>query len=257
MARKILFFSFLFLLTSSGLIFPIASSATPITDFDGFYNGTITVTLTTTLPTDPPEIISKTETNSVTFTVHKGGILDWGEGAILNKAGDATMTVPITGYSGITFTAKFSRNTSTGVTTVTGDLSGSFPSAGIVISGRFKASGGDKFSFKIPSRLGNARIGQKYPGYSFCQPPVAAGRLCGIFKESNSPTGGKPPYTFRLKMGSDFFPTGMTLNSRTGQISGTPKAGQKPTQKRLVVCAYDSNNLFTGVCRTTTMLLTR
>lgn len=257
MARKILFLSFLFLLTSSGLIFPIGSSAAPITDFDGTYNGTFSLTVTATLPTDPPQEISNTATSAMTLGVHNGEITGWGEGSILNKAGKATMTLPIAGYGSITFTANFSRNSSTGVTTVTGNLSGSFPSVNTVLFGRFTASAGDKFSFWISSTLPNARIGQKYPGYSFCQSPVATGKLCGIFKKSDNPTGGKPPYTFRLKMGSDFLPTGMTLNSRTGQISGRPIAGQKPTQKRLVVCAYDSDNLFSGVCRTTTMVLTR
>lgn len=257
MTRKILFFPFLFLLASSGLILPIASSATPITDFDGTYNGTLTLTVTTTVPTDPPKEISETVTSAATLTVHNGEILGWGKGFILNKAGKATITVPIAGYGSITFTANFSRNTSTGVTTVTGDLSGPFPSAYTVLSGRFTASGGDKFSFTIPSRLDNARIGKKYPVYSFCQPPVAAGGLCGSFQKSNNPSRGKPPYSFRLKVGSDFLPTGMILNFRTGQISGTPIAGQKPVTKQLIVCAYDSNNAFTGVCRTTTMVLTR
>lgn len=257
MTRKVLFISLLFLMASTGLVLPTASSTTPITDFDGSYIGKFTLTVTVTVPTDPPKKMSNTVTSPMSLTVRNGAILGWGKGFILNKAGKANITVPISGYGNITFTANFSRNTSTDVTTVTGTLSGSFPSAYTVLSGRFSATGGDKFSFTIPSALKNAQIGKKYPGYSFCQPPVASGGLCGSFQKSTNPSGGKPPYSFRLKVGSDFLPTGIILNFRTGQISGTPIAGQKPTTKQLVVCAYDSNDGFTGVCRTTTMVFTR
>lgn len=259
MTRKVLIISLLFLIAISGLFLPTANSATPITEFDGTYIGefTLTVTVTVADATDTLKDRSHTVTNAMSLTVRKGAILGWGKGFILNKAGKATITLSIPEYGNMTVNANFSRNTSTGVTTVTGIMSGSFLSASTVINGSFSANGGDKFSFTIPSALRNAQIGKKFPGYSFCQPPVASGGLCGSFQESTSPSGGKAPYTFRLKIGSDFLPTGIILNSRTGQISGTPKAGQKPGTKELTVCAYDSNEAFTGVCRTTKMVLTR
>ena len=181
MARKVLFISLLFFIASSGLVLPTANSAPPITDFDGTYNGNLTLTVTVTAPTDPPIKESRSATSAISLTVHKGAILGWGKGSILNKAGKAIITVPILGYGNITFTANFSRNTSTGVTTVTGTLSGSFPSIYTALSGTFSANGGDKFSFTIPSAIKNAQIGKKYPGYSFCQPPSRVWKTLWVF----------------------------------------------------------------------------
>lgn len=257
MMRKIHFFLVLSFFISINLLFPVSSFSAPITDFDGNYNGSYTLTLTTNVPTDPPQIITETETENLVFTVLNGQILGWGEGFLLNKAGQATLTIPIEGYGNINVTASFSLNSSTGVITASGQISGSFPAAYTVITGKFTASYDNKLKFTIERQLYNAQIGQKYRGYSFCVPAVAPGKLCGIFSKPTNPTGGRPPYTFRLKIGSDLLPTGMILNSRTGQITGTPKAGQKPGKKKLVVCAYDSSSALNGVCQTTTLVLTR
>lgn len=114
----------------------------------------------------------------------------------------------------------------------------------------------EKFSFKIPPQLPTAQIGKVYRSdVSFCTPFPPAKRLCGVFAKITNPAGGKEPYTFRLKIGSNLLPTGMTLNANTGVISGKPKAGQKPVTKNLIVCAYDANDRFSGVCRSTTMAL--
>jgi len=257
MTRKVLFVSLLSLLASSVLVLPTASSATPITDFDGIYNGTVTITGTLTINSTPPKKIVTTNTNVLSLVVKNGKIIGGATGSILDVNGNATMVIPFPGYGDITLKAHFVRNASSKVLTSTGTLSASFPGYGMVFSGKFSLTGGDKFSFTIPSTLKNAQIGKKYPDYSFCQPPVPSGGLCGTFPKSTNPSGGKAPYSFRLKVGSDFLPTGMILNFRTGQISGTPIAGQKPVTKKLIVCAYDSNDAFTGVCRTTTMVLTR
>jgi len=256
MARKVTYFS-LILVVISSLFIPSARSATPITDFDGTYVGKFTVTVTVTIPTNPPRKISTTQTVPMQLSVIKGVITGWGKGFVINKAGKATMTIAIPPYGYLTFTSNFSRNSSTGLASFKGILTGSFPSARAVVTGNFTATGREKFNFN-PRTLPNAKIGQKYPAnVSFCDPPVPNGALCGLFARSNSPSGGKPPYTFKLKSGSILLPTGMILNSSTGTLSGTPIAGQKPGTRFLTVCAYDANDRFTGVCRNTTLTLAR
>ena len=255
--RKILIFFISSFFVSISLLFPVSSFSDSITDFDGDYKGFYTLTFTTNVPSDPLQIITETETDNLAFRVFNGQILGWGEGFMLNKAGQATLTIPIEGYGNITATSFFSWSTSASVITATGTISGSFPTAYTVVTGKFTASYDNKLKFTIEKQLYNAQIGKKYRGYSFCVPAVTPGKLCGIFSKPTNPTGGRPPYTFRLKIGSDFLPTGMILNSRTGQITGTPKAGQKPGKKKLIVCAYDSSSALNGVCQTTTLVLTR
>lgn len=241
----------------SSLLIPTASSATPITDFDGTYSGKLTITVTVTVPTNPPQKISKTSTVPIQLAVHKGVIVGWAQGSVINKAGKAAMSVDIAPYGKLTITSYFTKNASTSVISVSGTLGGSFPAARAAISGRFTATGRDKFIFSIPSVLPNAKIGKKYPVINFCNPVPPKGQMCGPFTKTSNPSGGNPPYTFRLRAGSDFLPTGLVLNSRTGELSGTPIAGQASVTKKLVICAYDSNDRFTGVCRTTTMVLTK
>lgn len=257
MTRKFSYMS-MFLIVIGSLLSPIASSATPITDFDGKYTGTFTLTVTVTVPTNPPQKITNTQTVPIELVVHNGIILGWGTGSVINKAGKATITVPIVGYGNITLTAYFSRKTSTSVIALTGILRGSFPSVNTVLSGKFATTGGDPFIFRLPPILKNAQIGKKYAGVSLCEPPANAGGLCGkSAKKPINPRGGRPPYNFRLEMGSSLLPAGITLNSRTGLISGTAKSGQKPGIRRLYICAFDSNNWFKGVCQWTLMTLTR
>lgn len=257
MVRKVSYLS-VFLIIISSLLLPIANSATPITDFDGTYNGTFTLTATVTVPTNPPKTISNTQTVPIQLVVHNGNIVGWGKGAVINKAGKATVTVSIVGYGEITLTAYFTRNASSSVITFTGTLSGTFPSVQTVLTGKFATDAGDPFIFTLPSKLNTAQMGKKYANFSLCQPPVSTGMLCGkTSAKPVNPRGGRPPYNFRLEMGSGLLPAGITLNSRTGLLSGTVKAGQKPGIRRLYICAFDSNNWFKGVCRWTSMTLTR
>ncbi len=257
MARKVSYFS-LILVVLSSLLMPSASSATPITDFDGTYVGKFTVTVTVTVPTNPPRTISNTQTVPMQLAVVNGTITGWGTGFVVNSAGKATITIPIAPYGNLTFTANFSHDAITGLTNVKGIVSGSFTAARAVVSGNFTASGGDPFFFALPSVLPKAQMGKKYPGYSLCQPPTPNGVLCGqSARKTTNPHGGRPPYNFRLEMGSILLPAGIILNSRTGLISGTVKTGQKPGIRRLRICAFDSNNWFKGVCRWTSMTLIR
>ena len=246
------------ILSLSGQFFvQAANSSTVITDFDGNYIGKCTLTVTATAKTNPPRKFSTTQTFDIAFMVHNGRITGWASGSVLNKAGSATLTIPITGYGTLTITSHFSRNASTEVLSLSGTVSGSFPAASAVITGKFSGSSNDKFTFTIPSPiLPAAKIGQKYPpGISFCTPAVPNGALCGLFIKSTNPSGGKPPYTFKLNSESNLLPTGMTLNASTGSLSGTPIPGQVAMTKRLIVCAYDSSNRFSGICRGATLKL--
>lgn len=254
MTRKLSFTS-IFLIALTSLLLPLSSATTPVSDFDGTYSGKFTITATITVPSKPPQKISKTSTMPMELLVRNGVIVGWAQGSVLNKAGDASITVTIAPYGNITFTSHFVRNASTQLTSVTGTLSGSFPSIRTIISGKFSATGTEKFVFNART-LPDAKIGQKYPsGISFCTPAVQSGALCGLNKNSTNPSAGEPPYTFKLQNSGGFLPTGMTLNASTGTISGTPISGQKTGVRILVVCAYDATDRFTGVCRTVTLLL--
>jgi hypothetical protein len=261
-ARVRVVFGFLGLLVFGNLasVSP-ASSATVITVFDGTYQATETVTVTVTIPTNPP--IKKTVTvppTPVTFRVVNGKIDGGATGVILNQHGSGALRISIPGYGSLTITVQFVRNSSTRAVTVTGTIRGSFPSARAIVSGKLTGHLVDKFTFNVVSRIPGANIGQRYPGYSFCVPKIPSGHGCGWPAKSTIPTGGKAPYTFRLKIGSlsgggDFLPTGLALNFKSGQLSGTPIKGIARKTYRLIVCAYDANDLYIGVCRATSLVL--
>ena len=75
--------------------------------------------------------------------------------------------------------------------------------------------------------------GSQY-SYYFCDPPPAAGKLCGA--ASDNPYGGKPPYSFTTE---GFPPLGLTLNSETGQLSGTPNPTDAGNTTNFTICATD------------------
>lgn len=256
-----IFFSTNLLLVGNLVVSSPANSATAITIFDGTYEGYEVLTVTITIPTNPPTKKTITSTTpTFSFTVVNGKIAGGVYGFIINNSGTGALTVPIPGYGSITLTSHFVRNATTRAVSVTGTISGSFPSAGVVVGGKFYAHLADKFKFNIPSSIPGANIGKRYSGYSFCTPKVPAGYGCGWPSKSTSPTGGKPPYTFRLKVGSftgggDLLPTGLVLNFKNGQITGTPRKGLKTRTFRLVVCAYDANDSWNGVCRATNLVL--
>lgn len=244
-------------LASTQLALPLATALTPNTQFDGEYSGKLTLTLTTTVPTDPPRKISITQTSDLRLTVRAGKVLEGGNGGTIDRAGNALASVTIPGYGTITFAVHFTRDSSGKGARVSGEMNAEFPAVFTVIVGTYSGIGGEKFSFTIPI-LHSARIGYPYIPVSLCQPATKKGGLCGLFSPSlqRNPKGGKAPYTFRTKIGSAFLPTGMLLNPFTGLISGTPRKGQKTGPKKMVICAYDSNDGFTGVCRSVTLNLT-
>ena len=64
--------------------------------------------------------------------------------------------------------------------------------------------------------------------------PLPAGATGVSYNITLAPAGGTPPYTWSLISGSPALPNGLTLDSSTGSIVGTPTAvGTKPTVFRL------------------------
>ena len=249
-------FIVLFSLATMAVVPP--NSVADIPSFDGTYSGTITITTTTTIPTDPPQTSSKTDSNELTLVVTNGVIEGGAKGSILDSAGNATMLFPYGGANDLAVVARFRRDVNTGALSVSGVLNWNFPSAQIVVVGEFALKAIEKFTFKVPAKLPSAKIGKRYQsGVSLCSPMPPPKHLCGVFAKISNPNGGREPYTFGLKIGSDFLPSGMILNANTGVISGTPKVGQKPGTRHLILCSYDANDRFTGICRSTTLTLTR
>lgn len=257
----LVFLSFNLLLLASPTLTSTATSATPVTIFDGTYEAYEVITVTVTIPTNPPTTKKITSTSpKFYFTVVNGKFGGTVSGFILNTSGSGTMTLPVPGYGSMKISIRFIRNGSTRDVTLTGTINGTFPTARTVITGKLYGHIVDKFKFTVPSVITPAKIGKRYSGYSFCTPKIASGAGCGWPAKSTNPTGGKAPYTFRLKVGSftgggDLLPNGLVLNFKSGQISGTPIKGLKPRVNHLVVCAYDANDLSNGVCRQTTLVL--
>ncbi len=92
--------------------------------------------------------------------------------------------------------------------------------------------------------LPNAKVGEAY-SYSFCKPDLyLTSDLCGgPFDKTTDPTGGEPPYTFRLDTMGGFPPHGIILNLN-GLLTGTPTAAGPRT---FTVCAIDQTK--SQVCR--------
>ena len=64
--------------------------------------------------------------------------------------------------------------------------------------------------------------------------PLPAGTTGATYNITLAPAGGTPPYTWNLTPGSPALPKGLTLDSSTGSIVGTPTAtGTTSTQFRL------------------------
>lgn len=97
------------------------------------------------------------------------------------------------------------------------------------------------FQFAHPDPLPPARVGQAYR-YVFCTPEPAAGGDCGEGQATTMPTGGIPPYTFRVESG--VLPAGLAL-SASGVLGGTPSAGIYAND--LSICAADA--AMTEICR--------
>jgi hypothetical protein len=53
-------------------------------------------------------------------------------------------------------------------------------------------------------------------------PPLFAGSVGQAYSQTFNASGGKPPYTWSIATGGGALPAGLTLNSTTGTVTGTP-----------------------------------
>jgi glucose/arabinose dehydrogenase len=75
----------------------------------------------------------------------------------------------------------------------------------------------DSDSVNLPINSGNC------PTITLSPSTLPDGEVGTPYSETVSASGGNPPYTYSVSSGS--LPTGLTLNSTTGEISGTPTVG--------------------------------
>lgn len=176
-----------------------------------------------------------------------------------NRAtGDLNGTIdPLTGKANLTqqtefgpllYKATFIFDKNSGIVSMSGSINGEIVVYGatVIVTGTANGqSEANKLNFTLRAPLPTARIGKKYTPFSLCNDnkPVPKGHACGGLSHVSNPSGGVPPYTFRV---TGILPR-LTLNSRTGVISGTP-TGIKPATYRLTICAYDMQDTWNGVC---------
>ncbi len=116
----------------------------------------------------------------------------------------------------------------------------------LVVSGSAQGARGRAAAaprFVAPSAAAPLAVpGKAYAGYSFCEPTPAAGHVCGgpLNRGQVNPSGGNGgPYVFALAYG--FLPTGLTLSSRTGVVSGTVNANAERRAYPFMVCTSDTS----------------
>nr|WP_234902099.1 putative Ig domain-containing protein [Agrobacterium rubi] len=154
-----------------------------------------------------------------------------GEATVSFTAPAANGGATITGYTvtaspgGVTATGSASPITVTGLTNGTAY---SFTVVATNSAGPGAASAASNSVTPVP------------PTFSFT--PAAGALTAGIvgasYNETVAASGGTSPYTFAITAGS--LPTGLTLNTSTGAISGTPTTGGS---SNFTVTATDANNV--------------
>lgn len=116
---------------------------------------------------------------------------------------------------------------------------------GFVPSGEFKSQvaqicGGSSkkgFTFRAPTRLMDATVDATYQ-FPFCLPVPASGGVCPPASTTAlNPRGGQAPYTFERDSSLGPLPSGLTLESSSGLLTGTPTSAGDFT---FGICATDA-----------------
>ncbi|HIJ86311.1 MAG TPA: S8 family serine peptidase [Desulfuromonadales bacterium] len=190
--------------------------------------------------------------------------------------GTATFTAQITDSKGIstsqTFTVTIASNLSVNNTTFAGGISGSSYSQNLAASGGYggyswslasgtlpggltlntngtisgipTAAGSSSFSVKATDAGGNSAISAPFSIAILEAAPVittgslASGIVGTAYSQTITATGGTSPLTWSITSGT--LPGGLTLNSTTGVISGTPTAAV--TASSITIQATDASN---------------
>lgn len=237
-------------------------------EFNGTYEMTTAQTITTTYLSSnvPPQVA----TNELKWTLLvKDGILTGTNrdvtGAITSSDGSAWYRMPFGGIvSPVTGVMRFARDTA-GHMTVTGQGQ-STTDLGVGVISNAQVQNGtstDDIIFTVESPLAKTAVRGKAFSYSFCRPAVGKGRLCGgplSAKIVTNPTGGPTsaagaPSNYKFATKSGFLPRGLVLNARTGAISGTPYAGDRPGMYKFMVCAYTGIANRWDACKWTSLKL--
>lgn len=210
--------------------------------YDGIYTATISETCGDDFPITVPD-------HNFNFVIENNNVVNSStlRGTVDIVTGNADFTSPVV-HSFLVYKSLFVLDEKTGIVSVTGTISGEIRNSSLVIpcTGTIQAqSKPNKLKFTLKSSLPTAYIGKKYTPFSLCNDnkPVPKGHACGGLSRVSNPSGGVPPYTFRV---TGILPR-LTLNSRTGVISGTP-TGIKSGTYKLTICAYDMQDAWNGVC---------
>ena len=261
--RRSLLFSLTLMVFLTQILLPITKAIAVNTEFDGEYVGKLNLTVTATAPSDPPKVVTQQQSSDISIVVKDGKVIEAGQGGTIDSSGNALLYYDIPDYGTMNFKVHFTKGTSGKGPSVFGNINWTFnaATASIVLTGTFSGAVREKFTFTInQSAIHSARIGYLYtPVVSLCEPATKKGGQCGLFPTSKqrNPSGGTPPYSSKLRVGSKFLPTGLVLNASTGQISGTPIKGQATGPRIIDICVTDAKDRFTGVCRSVTLMLTK
>jgi Putative Ig domain len=172
-----------------------------------------------------------TITKTVTLSIVLPAVFDTTE---CNPAGVLPCTLP-SGANAVPYTATFTFVG--GVPPYTYSLLGALPSclqlqtsttsATGQIIGTPCGSGTSTFTVQVLDSGGAAAVSQAFiisiappPALSLTPGPLAAGTVNAAYNGLINATGGAAPLTFMIKSGS--LPPGLSLNNRTGQITGVP-----------------------------------
>ncbi|MBI4216491.1 MAG: hypothetical protein HY687_03775 [Chloroflexi bacterium] len=114
------------------------------------------------------------------------------------------------------------------------------------------ATGVPPFQFTAPATLPQAEAGKQYlpngQPFSFCDPPTTGftTQCPPPGTTERNPSGGSPPYHFKLGPLGGFPPFGMALG-KDGQLTGKPPPSSPGKTYTFIVCAVDLKGDF--VCR--------
>jgi hypothetical protein len=209
--------------------------------------GTLTNTTTTTATYNAPSPVSASLTVSVTATSVADTTKLASSTVVVNPAPSITTTSLPNGTVGTAYSQALQATGGTGTLTWT-LVSGSLPanlslSSSGTISGTPTAAGTATFTVKVTDSAPTPQTasqplsitisGASGGALTITTTALAAGVLGAAYTGTVAVSGGTPPYSWSVTSGS--LPTGLTLNTSTGVISGTPTGTAGPSTFTVMV----------------------